>query len=104
MKSFGREGWKGWLLTIASMLTGIMFIAPLYLVFINSVKSVQNIFLDPLRLPVKLQWENFVNVWNKIDYWKAFLNSAFCNLWDCGIDCDLFYGGLSAFKESYKKK
>ncbi len=77
MKSFGREGWKGWLLTIVSMLTGIMFIAPLYLVFINSVKSVQNIFLDPLGLPVKLQWENFVNVWNKIDYWKAFLNSAF---------------------------
>ena len=64
-------------LTTLAFVVGILFVSPLYLVFVNSVKSVKEIFLDPLGLPSKVMWSNFVRVTEKIDYLQAFMNTMF---------------------------
>ena len=39
---------KTWILSIAALAVGIVFVSPLYLVFVNSVKTVREIYLSPL--------------------------------------------------------
>lgn len=45
---------KTWILSIAALAVGIVFVSPLYLVFVNSVKTVREIYLSPLGLPVEI--------------------------------------------------
>lgn len=68
---------KTWILSIAALAVGIVFVSPLYLVFVNSVKTVREIYLSPLGLPVEISWNNFGRVMEKIDFGQAFKNSLF---------------------------
>lgn len=66
---------KTWILSIAALAVGIVFVSPLYLVFVNSVKTVREIYLSPLGLPVEISWNNFGRVMEKIDFGQALKNS-----------------------------
>lgn len=68
---------KTWILSIAALAVGIVFVSPLYLVFVNSVKTVREIYLSPLGLPVEISWNNFGRVMEKIDFGLALKNSLF---------------------------
>lgn len=68
---------KTWILSIAALAVGIVFVSPLYLVFVNSVKTVREIYLSPLWLPVEISWNNFGRVMEKIDFGQALKNSLF---------------------------
>lgn len=68
---------KTWILSIAALAVGIVFVSPLYLVFVNSVKTVREIYLSPLGLPVEISWNNFGRVMDKIDFGQALKNSLF---------------------------
>lgn len=68
---------KTWILSIAALAVGIVFVSPLYLVFVNSVKTVREIYLSPLGLPVEISWNNFGCVMEKIDFGQALKNSLF---------------------------
>ena len=68
---------KTWILSIAALAVGIVFVSPLYLVFVNSVKTVREIYLSPLGLPVEISWYNFGRVMEKIDFGQALKNSLF---------------------------
>ncbi len=68
---------KTWILSIAALAVGIVFVSPLYLVFVNSVKTVREIYLSPLGLPVEINWNNFGRVMEKIDFGQALKNSLF---------------------------
>lgn len=68
---------KTWILSIAALAVGIVFVSPLYLVFVNSVKTVREIYLSPLGLPVEISWNNFERVMEKIDFGQALKNSLF---------------------------
>lgn len=68
---------KTWILSIAALAVGIVFVSPLYLVFVNSVKTVREIYLSPLVLPVEISWNNFGRVMEKIDFGQALKNSLF---------------------------
>lgn len=68
---------KTWILSIAALAVGIVFVSPLYLVFANSVKTVREIYLSPLGLPVEISWNNFGRVMEKIDFGQALKNSLF---------------------------
>ena len=62
---------KTWILSIAALAVGIVFVSPLYLVFVNSVKTVREIYLSPLGLPVEISWNNFGRVMEKINFGQA---------------------------------
>lgn len=68
---------KTWILSIAALAVGIVFVSPLYLVFVNSVKTVREIYLSPLGLPVEISWNNFGRVMEKIDFGQTLKNSLF---------------------------
>lgn len=68
---------KTWILSIAALAVGIVFVSPLYLVFVNSVKTVREIYLFPLGLPVEISWNNFGRVMERIDFGQALKNSLF---------------------------
>lgn len=68
---------KTWILSIAALAVGIVFVSPLYLVFVNSVKTVREVYLSPLGLPVEISWNNFGRVMEKIDFGQALKNSLF---------------------------
>lgn len=68
---------KTWILSIAALAVGIVFVSPLYLVFVNSVKTVREIYLSPLGLPVEISWNNFGRVMEKINFGQALKNSLF---------------------------
>ena len=66
---------KTWILSLAALAVGIVFVSPLYLVFVNSVKTVREIYLSPLGLPVEISWNNFGCVMEKINFGQALKNS-----------------------------
>lgn len=66
---------KTWILSIAALAVGIVFVSPLYMVFVNSVKTVREIYLSPLGLPVEISWNNFGRVMEKINFGQALKNS-----------------------------
>lgn len=68
---------KTWILSIAALAVGIVFVSPLYLVFVNSVKTVREIYLSPLGLPAEISWDNFGRVMEQIDFGQALKNSLF---------------------------
>lgn len=68
---------KTWILSITALAVGIVFVSPLYLVFVNSVKTVREIYLSPLGLPVEISWNNFGRVMEQIDFGQALKNSLF---------------------------
>lgn len=68
---------KTWILSIAALAVGIVFVSPLYLIFVNSVKTVREIYLSPLGLPVEFSWDNFGRVMEQIDFGQALKNSLF---------------------------
>ena len=68
---------KTWILSIAALAVGIVFVSPLYLIIVNSVKTVREIYLSPLGLPVEFSWDNFGRVMEQIDFGQALKNSLF---------------------------
>ena len=80
---------KTWILSIAALAVGIVFVSPLYLVFVNSVKTVREIYLSPLGLPVEISWNNFGRVMEKIDFGQALKNSLFFGVAGLLVICSM---------------
>ena len=53
----------------------IIIITPFLMIFMNSFKSLREIFLKPFSPPSKLSFENYVKAWKKANLTNAFLNS-----------------------------
>lgn len=68
---------KTWILSVTAFAIGIVLVSPLYLVFVNSVKPVREIYLSPLGLPKEISWDNFGRVMEQINFGQALKNSLF---------------------------
>lgn len=68
---------KTWILSVTAFAVGIVLVSPLYLVFVNSVKPVREIYLSPLGLPKEISWDNFGRVMEQINFGQALKNSLF---------------------------
>src|SRR5437868_5762743 len=64
-----------WLVHLPLLLLVVATLAPLFVLFVNSVKTDMDIKADPLGLPSSIQWGNFVAAWNTAGYTIAFRNS-----------------------------
>jgi raffinose/stachyose/melibiose transport system permease protein len=64
-----------WLVHLPLLLLVVATLAPLFVLFVNSVKTDMDIKADPLGLPSSIQWGNFVAAWNTAGYTLAFRNS-----------------------------
>lgn len=64
------------LLFIVTLIFAVVFVYPLVMVFINSVKPLSEIIVDPLALPKELAFENFADTWERMEIPKIVRNTA----------------------------
>ena len=60
---------------ILMILIALVYIYPVYLMFMNSVKPFGEVVADVIKLPGKIEWQNYVDVIEKMNYQRLFLNN-----------------------------
>lgn len=70
-----RYNGKTLLLEIGMMLMSLLFLAPFYFLFVNSVKPFGEIMSDAASWPKVFQWDNYTRAWELTRFPEAFLNS-----------------------------
>ncbi|URN95159.1 MAG: carbohydrate ABC transporter permease [Candidatus Pristimantibacillus lignocellulolyticus] len=66
---------KTFILEIVMVLISLLFLAPFYFLFVNSVKPFGEIMSDAASWPKVFQWENYSRAWELTRFPEAFLNS-----------------------------
>lgn len=60
---------------ICCIVLAVFFIFPILLLFINSFKSLREIYVSVLRLPETLNLDNYISAFKELDYLNAIKNS-----------------------------
>ncbi|ADF39671.1 carbohydrate ABC transporter permease [Priestia megaterium] len=66
---------KTFIVEILAVLLGLVFLVPFYYVLSNSLKSFAEILSNTSALPTTIQFQNFVNAFNQMNYLKVLSNS-----------------------------
>ncbi len=61
---------------IIMIFIALIYMYPIFLMFINSVKPFGEVVADVIALPKVLEWQNYIDVINKMDYKRLFLNNV----------------------------
>jgi raffinose/stachyose/melibiose transport system permease protein len=77
------------------MVWSLFSLAPLTLVLINSFRSNQEIYMEPLALPTKINFENYVTAWSKASFSTYFFNSLMIT--SLSIALGLLIASLAAY-------
>lgn len=80
---------------IPLILLSVFTIAPLAILFFNSLKSRYNIGQDPVGLPDQILFSNYRKAWERSQFGDHMLNSSI--LVACTVFCVLTLGGLAAY-------
>lgn len=83
-------------LEIVMVLLSILFLYPLFLTIINSLKSFQEVMTDVIALPKRLAFENYSYVWEFINYPRLFLNNAVITI--LGLAGIILISSIAAYK------
>ncbi|MCI1727016.1 MAG: carbohydrate ABC transporter permease [Lachnospiraceae bacterium] len=65
-----------WIKFAVILILALIFIYPMFLVFINSVKPLKEIIANPLSLPGSVDFDNYVKTWGIMDIPKIVRNTA----------------------------
>ncbi|HHW00856.1 MAG TPA: carbohydrate ABC transporter permease [Clostridiaceae bacterium] len=63
-------------LEIILIIVVAVFLYPIFLVIINSLKSFKEVMTNVIALPASLHFENYTYVWKNINYPRLFLNNV----------------------------
>lgn len=63
-------------LEIAGIFLALIWLAPFYLMIVNSLKTKREIFEDTLKPPSTVTFENYVQAFSELDFIKTFANSV----------------------------
>lgn len=63
------------ILEVVLVILSLLFLYPLFLTIINSLKSFSEVMTDVIALPKKLTFSNYSYVWEFINYPRLFLNN-----------------------------
>jgi len=68
---------KGFLFYLSGLILACIFLFPIYILFVNSFKSLKAMFLDVIGIPDKATFtlKNYINAFQSLDYLHSFLNS-----------------------------
>ena len=83
------------ILTIVMAVIAIVYIYPVFLMFINSVKPFGEVVLDVIALPSKLEWANYSYVIEKMEYGRLFINNLMITA--IGIIGIIVFSSMSAY-------
>lgn len=83
------------LLTVVMMMIALIYIYPVFLMFINSVKPFGEVVVDVIALPSRIEWSNYKYVIEKMQYGKLFLNNVLIT--GIGIVGIILFSSISAY-------
>lgn len=71
-----KAAWGRTVLFLVLLFVALMFLFPLFLIFLNCLKSQSEIMSSLLSLPTQLHFENFPQAVKKMNYGQSFMNSV----------------------------
>lgn len=86
---------KKYLLEIIGILMGIFWIAPFYLMIINSFKTKKGIFSDTLSMPDKWTLDNFYLASQQLEFLKTLFNSLLITI--ISVSVIIIFSSMSAY-------
>ncbi|WFD09822.1 carbohydrate ABC transporter permease [Tepidibacter hydrothermalis] len=66
---------KKLLLGLIGVIAGLIFLSPFYIIIVNAFKTKKELFQNTLGLPESLNFENFIEAFDRLDFFHVFLNS-----------------------------
>ncbi len=88
-------------ITLILSLFALLYLYPLFLIVINSLKSFSEITLNAVALPKKLEFVNYVNTFRLMKYPALFFNTLIAT--GVGVAGVVFLSSMSGFKLSRTK-
>ncbi|MCP1103004.1 raffinose/stachyose/melibiose transport system permease protein [Aequitasia blattaphilus] len=76
MSLAGKKKLKLVILAVVMGIIAIVYVYPVFLMFINSLKPFGEVVVDVIALPTKLEWANYTHVIDKMSYGKLFINNV----------------------------
>lgn len=89
------------ILTVVMAFFALVYIYPVFLMFMNSVKPFGEVVMDVIALPSKMEWSNYSYVMDKMKYGKLFLNNVIITT--IGIVGIIAFSSMSAYIINRKK-
>jgi len=89
------------MLTAVLGLFALVYLYPLLLVVVNSLKTYEEITVNVVALPKRITFNNFINAWKIMRYPLLFLNTLFVTA--LGVAGVVFTGSLAGYKLSRTK-
>ena len=83
------------ILEIVIVIVGMVYIYPVFLMFMNSVKPFREVVMDVIALPSKIEWGNYSYVMDKMNYWSLFKNNVIITV--VGITGIVLFSSLAAY-------
>ena len=83
------------ILEIVLVLIGLIYIYPVFLMFINSFKPFREVVVNVIALPSRLEWQNYVTVIKKMNYSRLFLNDVVITV--IGVAGILLFSAAAAY-------
>lgn len=96
-----RRSKNKWTIEILGILLGILWLAPFYLMIINSFKTKREIFSDTLKPPKGFHLDNYIQAFTELDFIKTFLNSLLITVISVGII--IVFSSMAAYALSRNK-
>lgn len=90
-----KKGIKQSLKYVVLIFFSFVALYPIFLMFISSLKPNIEILTSPLSLPKEITFQNFVTVWDKVNFSSYVWNSIFVS--SASIFFILFFSSLAAF-------
>lgn len=91
----------GYLLTILLFIAAFIFLYPLFLVLINSMKTFQEVVTDVVALPKKITFENYTKAFELMKYPNLFFNTLMVTV--IGVSGIILVSSLAGYKLSRTK-
>lgn len=83
-------------LEVVMVILSLIFLYPLFLTIINSLKSFSEVMTDVIALPKTLVFENYSYVWKYINYPRLFMNNATITI--LGLAGIIMVSSIAAYK------
>ena len=87
--------------TIILVLFALVFLYPLFLVFINSFKTFEEITADVIALPKNITFDNIIETWQIMNYPMLFFNTLVAT--SLGVAGVVLFSAMAGYKLSRTK-
>lgn len=91
----GKKKFRLAILTVIMLVIAVIYIYPVFLMFINAVKPFAEVVTDVIALPSKMELSNFTYVIEKMEYVRLFLNNIMITV--IGIAGIVVFASLAAY-------